>query len=77
MLSVTMDNDVASIDIGKIYTTCSNPAIYVRCGCGNELIVNLFEWKINVIGMLQFRCVKCGNIINTPNSLWDKEQNGQ
>lgn len=54
------------IDKNKVGIGITNPShqIHVGCKCGNEFFVDS-DFKIHIIGMLQFKCNKCGEVINT------------
>ena len=51
-------------------TINENPRFYeITCECGEVLKgAEMNGWKINIIGMLQFKCT-CGKIINAPDVL--------
>jgi len=47
--------------------------ISVICKCGTELHVNLGDWQINIIGMLEFVCPNCNTITRTSALLKHKD----
>ena len=47
-----------------INTTTPKSQIEIVCKCGNNSEMNT-DFQINIVGILQFRCNKCGAITNT------------
>ena len=49
----------------------NNYLITLNCNkCGNKSKWKNNTWEMNIIGMLQFKCKKCGSIYNAPDGLW-------
>jgi transposase len=49
--------------------TTSN--LHIRCVCNEELILELKRWQFNIMGVLQFRCPKCGYVTDISlNAFW-------
>ena len=59
-----LKENIESLTIDNIIPIANNLAI--RCECGEELVWELKEWKVNIVGIIEFTCPKCGNIIRTP-----------
>lgn len=45
-------------------------AIRVLCPCGEKLHIDLKGFEINIVGILEFKCSKCGKITRTK-GLWE------
>jgi len=44
----------------------------VECKCGNRLETPAGDWSINIVGLVQFRCERCGRVTTAP-ELWKDE----
>lgn len=63
------------INGSKISIEIKAPVAFLEIKCTDEC-GNISQWfndlfEMNIIGMLQFRCKKCGNIINVPDVLFE------
>ncbi len=45
--------------------------INIKCPCGNKSNIDT-EFEINIVGMLEFKCKKCGEIQDTGGSIRQK-----
>lgn len=43
--------------------------IHVKCPCGQKDYFGQNKFEINIVGLLEFKCDKCGKIQRTP-GLW-------
>ena len=49
------------------------PGFSVSCtGCDAHLEVDITGFVLNIVGIMQFQCINCGTIMNTPGLLEDK-----
>ncbi len=44
--------------------------IKVPCECGEILHVDFGKWKINIVGLIEFRCPRCSKVYRTK-GLWE------
>ena len=49
------------------------PNIEIQCQCGESMNA-VFEWDINIVGILEFKCPKCSAIYRTA-GLWPTTTN--
>jgi len=51
-------------------------SVAVCQGCGQELSISIGpNWKVNVVGLLEFECRNCGRIARTKGLLYEKPEN--
>jgi len=44
--------------------------IKITCECGENVTFNFGDWKVNIVGLIEFRCPKCNRIYRTK-GLWE------
>ncbi len=59
------------IDLNTKKVQVERPNISITCQCGKTMSVT-FDWDINIVGILEFRCPNCSTIYRTA-GLWDTQ----